>query len=58
MLAPLWSMFRDETASATLEYGLLIAAIAMVAIISVETFGLSVASLFRPGPAAVSPWGR
>jgi len=35
-------MIRDETASATLEYGLLIAAIAVLAIVSVETFVWSV----------------
>jgi Flp pilus assembly pilin Flp len=57
MLTPL-SLIRDETGSATLEYGLLVASIALVAIISVQTFGLSVASLFRPGPAAINPWGR
>jgi Flp pilus assembly pilin Flp len=57
MFTPL-SMIKDETGSATLEYGLLVASIALVAIISVHAFGLSVASLFRPGPAAVSPWGR
>jgi Flp pilus assembly pilin Flp len=58
MLAPVWSMIQDESASTTLEYALLIAAIAVVAITSVETFGLRLASLFHPSPASAGLWGR
>jgi len=43
-------MIQDETASATLEYGLLLAAIAVVAIVSIETFGWGIRSLFSQGP--------
>jgi Flp pilus assembly pilin Flp len=50
-------MIQDETASTALEYSLLIAAVALVAIASVETFGLNVASLFSQGPHAASSWG-
>jgi Flp pilus assembly pilin Flp len=58
MLTLLRSMIEEETGQATLEYGLLISCIALLAIISVETFGQSVSGLFRPGPAAVNPWLR
>ena len=51
MLTPLLSLIQDETASAPLEYGLLIAAIAVVAIVSIESFGWGVTALFRQGPS-------
>ena len=50
MLTSLCLMIQDETGSATLEYGLLIAAIAVVAIVSIETFGWGIRSLFSQGP--------
>lgn len=58
MLPPLRSMIQDESASTALEYGLLIASIAVVAIISVETFGWSVASLFGHGASRASIVGH
>ncbi len=51
-------MLQDESASTALEYGLLIASIAVVAIISVETFGWSVASLFGHGASRASTVGH
>jgi Flp pilus assembly pilin Flp len=41
MLTHLRSIIQDETASAILEYGLLIAAVAALAIVSIQTFGWS-----------------
>ncbi|HLY02496.1 MAG TPA: Flp family type IVb pilin [Candidatus Cybelea sp.] len=58
MLTPLWSMITDESGSASLEYGILIAAIALVAIFSLEVFGRSVSGLFGPGSTAVNPWSH
>jgi Flp pilus assembly pilin Flp len=49
-------MITDESGAATLEYGILIAAIALVAIIGVGSFGRSVSGLFSPGSNAVNPW--
>jgi Flp pilus assembly pilin Flp len=49
-------MITDESGSATLEYGILIGAVALVAIFSVAGFGRSVSGLFGPGSTAVNPW--
>lgn len=58
MLTLLRSMIQDEAGSAALEYSLLISCIALLAIVSVETFGQSVSALFKQGPAIAIPWGR
>ncbi len=56
MLTSLLSMLMDESGAAALEYGILIAAIALVALIGVEQFGRSVSGLYSPGSNAVNPW--
>ncbi len=56
MLTSLLSMITDESGAATLEYGILLAAIALVALIGVGSFGRSVSGLFSPGSNAVNPW--
>jgi Flp pilus assembly pilin Flp len=48
MLTPLQSFIADETAATTVEYAVLVAFIAFVAITSVGTFGLRVKALFEP----------
>ena len=52
MLSSLKSMIRDEEGATMVEYGLLVALIALVALGAVQTLGGSLSSLF--GQAAVS----
>jgi Flp pilus assembly pilin Flp len=44
-------MFHDESAAAMVEYGILIACIALVALTAVEAFGQSVSALFSSVPS-------
>ncbi len=47
MLNLIYSLVRDEEAASMVEYGLLVALIAMVALVGVTTLGVSVNSLFN-----------
>jgi pilus assembly protein Flp/PilA len=47
MNANLFSMIRDEEGTSMVEYGLLIALVALVALTAVQLFGTSVATLFN-----------
>ncbi|MGB6413387.1 MAG: Flp family type IVb pilin [Candidatus Cybelea sp.] len=47
MLHLLSSMIRDEEGATMVEYGLLVALIAMVALVGVTTLGQSVSSVFN-----------
>jgi pilus assembly protein Flp/PilA len=40
------SMIRDEEGATMVEYGLLVALIAMVALVAVQTLGLNLSTLF------------
>jgi pilus assembly protein Flp/PilA len=46
MLTTLKSMLRDEEGATMVEYGLLVALIAMVALIAVKTLGANLSTLF------------
>jgi pilus assembly protein Flp/PilA len=46
MLTTLKSMLRDEEGATMVEYGLLVALIAMVALIAVKTLGTNLSTLF------------
>jgi pilus assembly protein Flp/PilA len=46
MLSTLTSMLRDEEGATMVEYGLLVALIAMVALVAVQALGTHVSSLF------------
>jgi pilus assembly protein Flp/PilA len=47
MLTTLTSMIRDEEGATMVEYGLLVALIAMVALVAVQTLGKNVSSIFN-----------
>lgn len=47
MLTTLKSMIRDEEGATMVEYGLLIALIALVAITAVKTLGTNISTLFN-----------
>lgn len=47
MLCSLKSMIRDEEGATMVEYGLLVALIAMVALVGVQTLGTNISSLFN-----------
>jgi pilus assembly protein Flp/PilA len=47
MLTSLKSMIRDEEGATMVEYGLLVALIAMVALVGVTTLGSNLQSLFN-----------
>jgi pilus assembly protein Flp/PilA len=47
MFTTLKSMIRDEEGATMVEYGLLVALIALVAIVGVRALGTSVSSLFN-----------
>lgn len=47
MIQNLTSMIRDEEGATMVEYGLLVALIAMVALIAVTTLGKNLSSLFN-----------
>lgn len=44
------ALIRDETGTALMEYGLLIAGVSLVALVSVHSLGKSVSALFNSGP--------
>jgi len=46
MLKTIKSMIRDEEGATMVEYGLLVALIAMVALVAVQTLGKNLSSLF------------
>ena len=43
---PALAMIRDESGASMVEYGLLVAVIAMVALAAVQTLGLNLSSMF------------
>ena len=47
MIASLTTMFRDDSGASMVEYGLLLALIAMAALISVKTLGTNLTALFN-----------
>lgn len=47
MITTLKSMLRDEDGATMVEYGLLVALIAMVAFVAVQTLGKNLSSLFN-----------
>ena len=47
MIANLTSMLQDESGASMVEYGLLLALIAMAALISVKTLGTNLTALFN-----------
>jgi len=47
MLTNLKSMIRDEEGASMVEYGLLVALIALVAFVAVQTLGTKLSSLFN-----------
>jgi pilus assembly protein Flp/PilA len=47
MLTTLTSLIRDEEGATMVEYGLLVALIAMVALVAVQTLGKNVSSIFN-----------
>lgn len=47
MLTRLISMIRDEEGATMVEYGLLVALIAMVALVAVQALGLNLSTLFN-----------
>jgi pilus assembly protein Flp/PilA len=53
MLNSLRSLIRDEEGATMVEYGLLLALIAMVALVAVQTLGISVSSLFTTVSSSV-----
>ena len=53
MLHTLKSIVRDEEAATMVEYGLLVALIAMVALVGVTTLGTNLSSLFNSVSSSV-----
>jgi Flp pilus assembly pilin Flp len=57
MLTSLKSLLCDEAGDTMVEYGLLIACIALAALIAVQTLGHNVTALFRTSPSSVAAGG-
>jgi len=53
MLSTLTSMLRDEEGATMVEYGLLVALIAMVALVAVKVLGTNLSSLFSSAAGSV-----
>lgn len=53
MFAALATLAHDETGEALVEYGLLLAGISLVALLSIHSFGESVSALFNPAPSPI-----
>jgi pilus assembly protein Flp/PilA len=53
MLASLKSLALDESGASMVEYGLLVALIAMVALAAVKTLGTSVSTLFNNAAGSI-----
>jgi pilus assembly protein Flp/PilA len=55
MIATLNTMLRDEEGATMVEYGLLVALIALVAIVGVKTLGTKLNSLFSNAASSLAP---
>jgi pilus assembly protein Flp/PilA len=55
MLTTLKTMIRDEKGATMVEYGLLVALIALVAIVGVKTLGTKLNSLFSSAASSLAP---
>ncbi|HVN69088.1 MAG TPA: Flp family type IVb pilin [Candidatus Binatia bacterium] len=53
MLTTITSMIRDEEGATMVEYGLLVALIAMIALVAVQTLGKNLSSLFSTTASSI-----
>lgn len=58
MFTPLLALVLNEEGSALMEYGLLVALIALVALTAVHSLGRSVSALYTGPATAVTPFWR